>query len=62
MTLTLVPLRGLGDVDGQLAAEGVDSHHAVGGCVGEGGDLVVVTGNAVQGLRYVCCPLQNDLL
>lgn len=26
--LTLVGLRGLGDVDGELTAEGVDSHHA----------------------------------
>lgn len=34
----------------------------MGGGVGEGGDLVVVAGNAVQGLGYVSCPLQNDLL
>lgn len=34
----------------------------MGGCVSERGDLVVVAGNAVQGLCDVSCPLQNDLL
>lgn len=34
----------------------------MGGCVSERGDLVVVAGNAVQGLSDVSCPLQNDLL
>lgn len=34
----------------------------MGGCVSERGDLVVVAGNAVQGLGDVSCPLQNDLL
>lgn len=63
MTLTLVPLRGLGDVDGQLAAEGVDSHHAgVSGRAAERRQLVVAAGDAVQGLGQVSCPLQNDLL
>ena len=59
---TLVVALGLGHVDGQLAAEGVHSHHAVGGGVGERGDLVVVAGNAVERLGDVGRPLQDDLL
>lgn len=34
----------------------------MGGGVSERGDLVVVAGNAVQGLGDVSCPLQDDLL
>ena len=49
-------------VDGELAAEGVHSHHAVGGSVGERRDLVVVAGNAVERLGDVGRPLQDDLL
>ena len=59
---TLVVALGLGHVDGQLAAEGVHSHHAVGGSVGERRDLVVVAGNAVERLGDVGRPLQDDLL
>ena len=59
---TLVVALGLGHVDGQLAAEGVHSHHAVGGGVGQRGDLVVVAGNAVERLSDVGRPLQDDLL
>lgn len=44
----VVGLWRLGDVDGELAAEGVHPHHpGVRRSVGESGDLVVVAGHAV---------------
>lgn len=61
--LTLVGLRSLGDVDGELTAERVDSHHArVGGGAGERRQLVVTARDAVESLGEVGRPLQDDLL
>lgn len=64
LVLTLVGgLGGFGDVDGELAAEGVHAHHSrVHGGVGERGELVVVAGDAVERLGDVCSSLQDYLL
>lgn len=61
--LTLVGLRGLGDVDGELTAERVHSHHPrVSGRAGERGQLVVAAGDAVERFGQVGRSLQDDLL
>lgn len=58
----MVGLRGLGDVDGELAAEGVHAHHPRVGGASEGGQLVVAAGDGVERLSEVSGPLQDDLL
>lgn len=59
----MVGLRGLGDVDGKLTAERVDSHHPrVSGRAGERRQLVVTARDAVEGLGEVGRSLQDDLL
>lgn len=59
----VIGLGRLGHVHGQLAAERIHAHHArVCGGVTQGGDLVVIAGDAVQGLGDVGRSLQNDLL
>lgn len=61
--LTLVGLRGLGDVDGELTAEWVHSHHPrVSGGAGERRQLVVTARDAVEGLGEIGRSLQDDLL
>lgn len=62
--LTLIGgLRGLGDVHGQLSAEGIHAHHScVDRSVSEGRELAVVARDAVQGLCDVSRSLQNNLL
>lgn len=59
----VIGLRRLRHVHGQLAAEGVHAHHArVRGGVAQRGDLVVIARDAVQRLRDISCPLQDDFL
>lgn len=60
--LTLVGLRCLGDVDGELAAEGVHAHHPRVRRAAQRRQLVVAAGDAVERLRQVSCALQDDLL
>lgn len=62
-TLTLVGLCGLGDVDCELAAERVHSHHArVRTRSGQRGQLVMAAWHTVQSLGEIGRPLQDDLL
>ncbi len=57
-TQTLVSLWGLRDVDGELAAERVNSHHArVTAGAWQRGQLVMAPWHAVQRLRQVCSTL-----
>lgn len=66
MSLLLTLVGGLGgfrDVDSELATEGVDAHHSrVDGGVGEGGELVVVAGDAVERFGDVCSSFQDYFL
>lgn len=64
LLLTLVGgLGGFGDIDGELATEGIHSHHSrVDGGVGEGGELVVVAGDAVERFGDVCSSFQDYFL
>lgn len=56
-------LRRFRHVDSQLPAEGIDAHHScVDRCVAESWELVVVTGDIVQGLCNVSCSLQDNFL
>lgn len=61
-SLTLLGLRGLGDVDGELAAEGVHAHHARVGGATQRRQLVVGAGDAVERLGEVGGAFQDDLL
>ena len=67
-TPTFVPLTidGLGHRDGQLGGVGVEAAHGGvvdgGGTGGREGQLVGVPGHAVQRLRQIRRPLQDDLL
>ncbi len=59
----MVGLRGLGDVDGELTAERVHSHHPrVSGGARERRQLVVAARDAVERLGEVGRSLQDDLL
>lgn len=59
----VIGLGRLGHVDGKLAAERVDTHHAcVRGGIAQGGYLVVVPGDTVQCLGDVGRPFEDDLL
>lgn len=62
--LTLIGgLRCLRDIHSQLSTEGIHAHHScVDRSVGEGRELAVVAGHAVQSLRDVSRSLQNNLL
>lgn len=62
--LTLIGgLRCLRDIHSQLSTEGIHAHHScVDRSVGEGRELAVVAGDAVQSLRDVSRSLQNNLL
>lgn len=64
LLLTLVGgLGGFGDIDSELATEGIHSHHSrVDGGVGEGGELVVVAGDAVERFGDVCSSFQDYFL
>lgn len=64
LLLTLVGgLGGLRDVDSELATEGVHPHHSrVDRGVGEGGELVVVAGDAVERFGDVCSSFQDYFL
>lgn len=57
--VTLISLRRLRDVDGQLAREGVDAHHAA---VGGARELGVAPRHTVERLCDVGRTLQDDLL
>lgn len=61
-SLTLVGLRGLGDVDGELTAERVHSHHPRVSRASQRRQLVVTAGDAVERLGEVGRSLQDDLL
>lgn len=60
--LTLLGLRGLGDVDGELAAEGIHAHHSRVGGAAQRRKLVVGARNAVESFSEVSSTLQDDLL
>lgn len=60
--LTLLGLRRLRDVDGELAAERVHSHHPRVSRAGQRRQLVVTAGDAVERLGEVGRSLQDDLL
>lgn len=66
MSLLLTLVGGLGgfrDIDSELATEGVDAHHSrVDRGVGEGGELVVVAGDAVERFGDVCSSFQDYFL
>lgn len=64
LLLTLVGgLGGFGDIDSELATEGIHSHHSrVDGGVGEGGELVVVAGDTVERFGDVCSSFQDYFL